>query len=96
MFDHAFTFFLLYNADRELQIGYITQQKANSLLQGGSIDPRDHSLFYDAVTSFFERAVEYSFKSLPLDDELLNAATFLNFGGRINANFLQVEYFINR
>ena len=83
-------------ADAELQIGYITQQKANSLLQEGLIGPRDHSLFYNAVRSFFERAIEYSFKSLPLDDELLKAATFLHFGERTNVNFLQVEYFIHR
>ena len=62
--------------DVQLQIGFITQQKANSLLQEGSIDSQAHSNFYIAVRSFFEKVIEYSLKTLPLDDE---ASTFLNF-----------------
>jgi len=82
--------------DVQLQIGFMTQQRANSLLQEGFINSQAHSSFYIAVRSFFEKAVEYNLKTLPLDDELLKAATFLNFEERVTVNFMQVEYFINR
>ena len=40
--------------------------------------------------------VEYSLKSLPLEDQLLQAAAFVNFEQRATADPLHAEYFINR
>ena len=83
-------------ADDRLQIGFVTQQQANSFLEEGDIDPRQLASFYDGVRAFFERAVDYSLKSLPLDDQLLKAATFISFDQRATADSLHAEYFINR
>ena len=56
----------------------------------------DLSAFYDGVRAFFEGAVDYGLKSLPLDDQLLQAATFISFDQRATADSLHAEYFINR
>ena len=84
------------HADDRLQIGFVTQQQANSFLEEGDIDSRQLTVFYDGVRAFFEHAVDYSLKSLPLDDQLLQAATFINFDQRATADSLHAEYFINR
>ena len=84
------------HADDRLQIGFVTQQQANTLLEEGDIDPGQLADFYDGVRAFFERAVDYSLKSLPLDDQLLQAATFISFDQRTTADSLHAEYFINR
>ena len=52
--------------DTQLQIGFLTQQHANCLLEEGWISPWVHFLFYGAVRSFFEKAGEYGLKTLPL------------------------------
>lgn len=41
-------------------------------------------------------AAEYLLKWCPLGDELLVAATWLNFEQRLERNFLSVEYFVHR
>lgn len=74
----------------------MTQQQANSLLEEGDIAPSQLSQFYEGVRAFFEHAVEYSLKSLPLEDQLLQAAAFVNFEQRTTADPLHAEYFINR
>ena len=48
------------------------------------------------VSCRFEIAVEYSLKSLPLDYQLLKAATFINFDQRVNADPLHADFFMNR
>ena len=84
------------HADNRLQIGFITQQQANYFLEEGDIHPRQLASFYDGVRFFCERAVDYSLISLPLDDQLLKAATFISFDQRATADSLHAEYFINR
>lgn len=86
----------LQRPDEELQIGFLTLQKLNSLFEDGSIDTAKKKSFFTGVRSFFEETVEYSFKSLPLNDPLLKSSTFTNFIGRTTSNFMQVEYFVNR
>ena len=83
-------------ADDRLQIGFVTQQQANTFLEEGDIDPGQLASFCDGVWAFFEQAVDYSLKSLPLDDPLLQAAAFINFEQRATADSLHAEYFINR
>jgi len=84
------------HVDNRLQIGIVTQQQANSFLEEGDIDPGHLSCFYDGVRTFFEQAVECSLKSLPLDDQLLQAAIFVNFDHRTTADPMHAEYFIDR
>ena len=84
------------HADNRLQIGFMTQQQAASFLEEGDIDPTQLSRFYSAIREFFEQAVDYSLKSLPLDDQLLQAATFVSFEQRATSDALHAEYFINR
>lgn len=87
---------LIYTTDTKLQIGLITQQKVKSLLENGDVAPLQVSRFFDGVRCFFEIALEYGLKSLPLDDPLLKAATFINFEQRANADPLHAEFFVNR
>ena len=52
--------------------------------------------FYASVRAFYETALEYALNNLPVKDELLKNAGFLNFISRENSNFNQVEYFVDR
>ena len=47
-------------------------------------------------TRVYVRAMEYATKNLPLNDELLKNARFLDFHSRESASISQVEYFVNR
>ena len=84
------------HVDKKLQIGFITQQKANQFLEEGDISSTELSHFYNGVRAFFEEVVAYSLKSLPLNDQLLQAATFVSFENRATADAMQAEYFVNR
>lgn len=77
-------------------IGLITQQQAKSLLDNGDVAPLQINKFFDGVRAFFEMAVDYSLKNMPLDDELLKAAAFVNFEKRATADPLHAEFFVNR
>ena len=86
----------LFLLDSKLQIGIITHQKAKSRLDGGDVPANAVSNFYIAVRAFFEKAIEYSLCHLPLNDELLQNASFLNFEKRLDADGSQPENFISR
>lgn len=87
---------LLFNVDTKLQIGILTQQKVKSLVDNGDVAPQKAVKFYRGVRDFFETAADYSLKHLPLDDELLQNASFLSFDKRLDADVLQAEYFVER
>ena len=80
-------------SDRRLQIGFITQQKVLSLLQHGDITSEQAAKFYSGVREFFEKAVEYAMKNLPLSDDLLKAAHCVNIQQRELLDRLHLEYF---
>ena len=40
--------------------------------------------------------MEYALKNLPLNDDLLKKASFVNFSSRNDVTFSQVEYFVDR
>ena len=86
----------VYDVDEKLQIGFVTQQSVKTLLNNGDISVTQRVKFFDGVRCFFEKAVENSLKKLPLHDELLKAATFVNFEHRESADILHAEYFVNR
>ena len=45
---------------------------------------------------FFERTVVYSIQKLPLDDIILQNASWIDFEQRMKANVHQTEYFISK
>ena len=53
-------------------------------------------VFYQAVRGFYYTAAEYALANLPLTDEVLQNASFLNFEKREIALFSQVEFFVRR
>ena len=54
----------LQQPDEELQIGFVTLQKLNSLFEDGSIDTAKKHSFYNGVRSFFEETVSSHFPSM--------------------------------
>ena len=85
-----------FSVDKKLQIGFITQQKVSSLLDNGDASSYQVSKFFKSVRAFFEKAVEYALKWLPLSDELLQAATCVNVLEREIVNPLDFEFFVHR
>jgi len=49
------------------------------LEQDGDISPTQVKVFYQAVRGFYYTAAEYALANLPLTDEVLQNASFLNF-----------------
>ena len=65
--------------DNALHIGLVTRSLLWKLLDEGDISDRQVKTFYNAVRQFYERAAEYAISNLPLHDETLKSAQFLNF-----------------
>uniref|UniRef100_A0A1X7UKB6 HAT C-terminal dimerisation domain-containing protein n=1 Tax=Amphimedon queenslandica TaxID=400682 RepID=A0A1X7UKB6_AMPQE len=68
--------------DNALHIGLVTRSLLRKL--------------HDEVTSQIDKAAKYAISNLPLHDETLLSAQFLNFDTRETAIFSQVEHFLNR
>ena len=51
---------------------------------------------FTAVCQFYSRAAEYALANLPLHDEVLKNAVFVNFSSRATAINSQVKYFMSR
>lgn len=62
----------------------------------GDLAPAQVRKFYQAVREFYTTAIEYALKNLPLKDEVLENAHFLNFRTRETALFSQVGFFVTR
>ena len=77
-------------------VGLTTKIKLRKLLDDSDISPHETSTFHKGVRAFYERAFEYSLANLPLKDELLMNAAFVDFSSRESAKFAQVEYFVQR
>lgn len=74
----------------------MTRQLLNKLEEEGDITHREVRLFYNGVCDFFTTAADYAISHLPLKDELIHNARFLNFEKRETSFFSQVEYFVHR
>lgn len=83
-------------ADKDIFIGFTTKLRLQKLLEEGCISSTDVTMFYQTVRAFYVRAMEYAIHNLPLKDDLLKNASFVNFKSRENAQFCQVEYFVER
>ncbi|XP_065893400.1 uncharacterized protein [Dysidea avara] len=79
---------------KSLVIGFTTMNNVNTLLRQGSISLHQQTVFFNAVKAFLMKAVEYLLKWCPLEDELLNNATWLDFEHRLQNSFLSVQYFV--
>ena len=82
--------------DNDLFVGMTTKMRLRKLLEDGDISPAQRKRFYDSARAFYVRALEYAIDTLPLNDDLLSNARFIDFHSRENSNFSQVQYFVNR
>ena len=83
-------------ADGKLGVGFTTGQTLKRKLAEGGITNTQVKKFYAAVRAFFVRAVEYAIQKLPLNEPLLEHATFVDFKKRETSNFVSVQYFVQR
>ena len=74
----------------------ITKSCVMKLYNEGDISQSQMTTFYASVRAFYVRAFEYALANLPLQDDLLKNATFVNFNSRENSTFTHVEYFVQR
>ena len=87
--------------DESLFIGLLTCSTFRNLMENGDLAPSQCKKFYESVRAFYAHAFyvhafEYALKNLPLNDELLKNASFVNFPSRLTSTFTQVEYFVTR
>lgn len=83
---------VLYVSDESLKIGFTTKQRLLKL----DLSDFDMKKFYQAVRTFYYKAALYAEKWLPLKDDVLIHAKFLNFSNRKEVSFQDVAYFIQR
>ena len=80
--------------DGQLFIGFATRQLLNKLVDEGYIDQRKRDQFYQAVHHFYQRAALEAISKLPLQDDTLIHARFVDFFQRENASLEDVEFFL--
>ena len=79
-----------------LFIGLLTKTHLRNLTEEGDISLAQQSTFYKSVRAFYVPALEYAISNLPLKDDSLENAWFLNFHRRESANLTEVKYFVKR
>lgn len=77
-------------------MGFGTQICLNKLVNEGDNSSEQTTKFFKSTRAFYERAMEYALANLPLKDELLKSAKFVNIPSRDSATFSLVEYFVQR
>lgn len=82
--------------DGKIHIGMLTRSRQRKLLEDGDIVPSTVSKFFKGVRSFYMCATSYALSHLPLDDEVLLNAKFVDVQKRLLADFTQVTYFVAR
>ena len=82
-------------SDDNIFVGFVTRQTPLKL-ERGDCSTLDSRKFLLGVRQFYVAAVEYIRSRLPLRDELLIHARFVNFETRETCEFKDVEYFIER
>ncbi len=88
----------MYNfTDDKWSVGLLTRQKLVKLHNEGDLSNQEVQIFYEAIRSFYySTASSYAFKNLPISDEVLRNAQFVDFSHRLNSTFTQVLYFVSR
>uniref|UniRef100_H3A908 HAT C-terminal dimerisation domain-containing protein n=1 Tax=Latimeria chalumnae TaxID=7897 RepID=H3A908_LATCH len=82
--------------DESLFVGLVTKQTVFRSTNVGDISPATKNKLFSAVRAFYSSVTKYAFIKLPLNDEVLKNATFVNFDVKENCTFEQVEYFVGR
>ena len=82
--------------DKDLTIGYLTNQTVNKLHQEGDITDTQKNTFFKAAREFFMCAASYLIKWCSMTEEMLLHATWLDFEQRLQKSFISVEYFVHR
>ena len=77
-------------------IGFATKMLLNALLDEGDILQEDANKFHKAVRGFEIEALNYSKTRLPIKDDVVKHARFLNVQRRLDTNFDDVLYFVHR
>ncbi len=62
----------------------------------GDLCNQEVQIFYEAVRGFYSTASSYALKNLPISDEVLRNAQFVDFKNRLNSTFTHVLYFVSR
>ncbi|CAB3996170.1 PREDICTED: uncharacterized protein LOC106702191 [Paramuricea clavata] len=83
-------------SDKDLFVGITTRMQLNKCLADGDISDQQAKKFYTAVRQFYIAAAKYMLKNLPLGDETLKNAQFVNWEKRVSGSFEQVAYFAQR
>jgi hypothetical protein len=83
-------------SDKDLFVGITTRMQLNKCLADGDISGQQAKKFYTAVRQFYIAAAKYMLKNLPLGDETLKNAQFVNWEKRVSGSFEQVAYFAQR
>ena len=78
-----------------VQLDKVHIGKLKKLLEEGDISSHAASKFMKGVRVFYESAVAYGLSHLPLD-ELIKNAQFVDIKRRLEADFTQVAYFVER
>lgn len=65
--------------------------KLKNFLGDSGITPAQVFTFYNGVKAFYEKAVEYALANLPVKDELLRNANFVDFTSRESAQSVEVS-----
>ena len=83
-------------SDQEILIGMATRMCLNKLQEDGDVSQAQCNKFFKGVRAFYVKSVEYALKNLPVADEVLANAKFINVISRTEATLSQVEYFVRR
>ncbi|CAM4273024.1 unnamed protein product [Leuciscus chuanchicus] len=82
--------------DSQLGIGFTTRTTLNRLIEAGHVSPEAVKKFHMAARSFFIRSVEYALAKLPLNDQVLQYAKFVDFKQKTDVAVDYVQYFVQR
>ena len=80
--------------DGQLFIGFATRQLLKKLVDEGYKDERNRDQFYQAVRHFYQRIALKAISELPLQDDTLIHARFVDFFQRENASLEDEEFFL--
>ena len=83
-------------SDGEIFIGMATRMCLNKLQEEGDVSQAQCNKFFKGVRAFYVKSVEYALKNLPVADEVLANAKFINVMSRTEATLSQVDYFVRR
>ncbi|EDO27559.1 predicted protein, partial [Nematostella vectensis] len=79
-----------------IDLGFMTKSRLNHLLGSGDISDKDRKIFLVGARAFFVRSFEYAVRNMPVDDQLLKKAAFVQFEERQRVSIAMVQYFVER